>query len=65
MSAQRYCPYCQQFKPDKGFKQVLHFKSGSKRGMCPPCQELRKRPREELAAMAEQDKNSRNEGKKK
>jgi len=59
MSATRYCPYCQVFKPDKGFKQVLHFKSGSKRGMCQTCQDLRKRPRDELAAMAERDKNER------
>lgn len=61
MSAQRYCPYCQAFKPDEGFRVVIHIKSGSKRGMCPPCQDLRKKPHAELVAMAEQDKKLKTE----
>lgn len=53
---ERFCPYCQCFRADAGFRTILHPKTMSKRGMCPYCQEKRKRPHSELVAMAEQDK---------
>lgn len=59
MSAQRYCGYCRSFKPDEGFKFVLHVNTGSKRGQCPPCQELRKKPRSDLEAMARREQELR------
>lgn len=48
----RFCPYCRQFKPDEGFKFVIHAATLSKRGQCEPCQTTRKLPREKLVAMA-------------
>lgn len=55
MKGVRFCPYCRNYKPDKGFKFVLHPSSGSKRGQCPGCQATRKLPRERLEEMARQD----------
>lgn len=55
----RFCMYCQQFKPDKGFKFVVHPKTLTKRGQCPSCQERRKMPREVLNEMAKQEAEER------
>lgn len=55
----KFCAYCAQFKPDEDFKQIFHLKSGTRRSMCPACQTLRKKPRAELIALAEQDKAER------
>jgi hypothetical protein len=52
----RFCPYCQNFRGDVGFKVIVHFKTQSKRGMCPHCQEVRKRPRADLIAEAGAEK---------
>lgn len=56
---QRFCMYCQQFKPDKGFKFVVHPKTLTKRGQCPSCQERRKMPRDVLNEMAIQEAEER------
>lgn len=56
---QRFCPYCRTFRDDVDFKFVIHVKTGSKRGQCTPCQEMRKRPREELQKLAQEDADSR------
>ena len=53
---ERFCPYCSNYKPDKNFKTIFHFKSMTKRGMCPTCQGKRKLPHSKLIEMAEQDK---------
>lgn len=53
---ERYCAYCVRFRHDEGFKQIFHPKTGSQRGMCPACQATRKKPRSELAALAEREK---------
>lgn len=53
---ERFCPYCVRFRHDEGFRQIVHPQTGSKRGMCPGCQEMRKRPRAELTALAAQEK---------
>ena len=53
---ERYCPYCVRFRHDEGFKQIVHPQTGSKRGMCPSCQEMRKKPRSTLIALAETQK---------
>jgi len=53
---QRFCPYCRSFRQDEGFKVIVEVRSGSKRGMCAPCQEVRKLPREKLVAMSNQQK---------
>lgn len=58
--SERYCPYCTRFKPDVGFKQILHPPTRSNRGQCPQCQDLRKKPHKELVAMAERDRIERN-----
>lgn len=52
--------YCSNWRDTAGFKMVLHTPTGSKRGMCPVCQELRKRPRAELVELAEKEKLNRN-----
>jgi hypothetical protein len=51
----RFCAYCRQFKPDTGFKFVVHAQTLSKRGQCGSCQETRKKPREELNEMARKE----------
>lgn len=51
--------YCRNWKEDFGFKQVVHSNSGTRRGMCPGCQEMRKKPHSELIALAERDKTER------
>lgn len=58
-AATRFCPYCRQHKPDEGFKFVLHVGSGSKRGQCEPCQEIRKLPRAKLNELAKQEGDAR------
>ena len=55
----RFCPYCRNFKADVGFKFVVHDKTGSKRGQCPACQAMRKRPVEELRALAIKERDER------
>lgn len=55
----KYCAYCSTFKPDEGFKHMFHLKSGTRRSMCPACQTLRKKPHEELVALAQRDKEER------
>jgi hypothetical protein len=57
--SERFCPYCQNFKPDDGFTTIVHVKSGSKRGMCPSCRAIRKRPRLDLINEAENAKQAR------
>lgn len=52
---QRYCAYCRVTRDDVGFKTVFHPASGTSRAQCSPCQEMRKRPREELDQRAKQD----------
>lgn len=51
--------YCQCFRKDEGFIFIVHQKTGSKRGQCPPCQEKRKLPRSELDRQAKQDVEAR------
>lgn len=58
--AERFCPYCRTFRADFGFVKVRHPVNGSSRHMCPPCQEIRKKPREELEALAKRDSDERN-----
>lgn len=60
MTHQRFCMYCSNWRDTYGFKMVLHTQTGSKRGMCPSCQELRKRPHAELVELAEKEKQQRN-----
>lgn len=55
----RFCPYCRIFKPDEGFKTILHTSSNTRRGMCPQCQERRKLPRSVLQELADRDKQAR------
>jgi hypothetical protein len=56
---QRFCPYCRNFKADTGFKTVVEARSGSRRGMCQPCQEMRKKPHAELVALSMKEKAER------
>lgn len=53
---ERYCPYCVRFKHDEGFKTIVHPVTGSKRMMCMPCQEIRKKPHKELVALSKLEK---------
>lgn len=55
----RFCMYCSKWRDPAGFKTIFHLKSGSKRGMCEPCQEMRKRPRDELEKLALKQKTER------
>jgi hypothetical protein len=57
--SQRFCLYCQKFRLDVGFKFVVHPQTNRTRGMCPACQEVRKKPREELVALAKKQKEER------
>lgn len=56
---QKYCAYCRCYRDDHGFKEVKHKASNTRRAMCPPCQELRTRPRTELQALAEREREER------
>lgn len=58
--AERFCPYCRIFRVDLGFVKVRHPSNGSSRSMCEPCQTIRKKPREELEALAKRDSDERN-----
>lgn len=58
MSATRFCGHCQTFKPREGF-DLLVTPSGVRRAMCQACQEIRKRPRSELQALADKVKEDR------
>lgn len=53
---ERYCMYGRHFKPVEGFITIRHEASGTQRGMCTTCQEVRKKPRAELEALAARDK---------
>lgn len=57
--AEKYCAYCRLHRPDQGFKLVFHSSSNTRRAMCPPCQDIRKRPRSELRELAEQERQAR------
>ena len=59
MASMRYCLYCRKDKPREGFKEVLHLVSRTLRGQCEDCQEVRKKTREELEAMAKIEKERR------
>lgn len=61
---QRFCPYCQCFRKDEGFKIILHPTTGTKRGQCPGCQERRKRPRGELVELALRDQREKEQARK-
>jgi hypothetical protein len=56
---ERFCPYCQNFRKDEGFKTIVHPNTGSKRGMCNTCQSLRQKPRKFLTDLAERDRTER------
>jgi hypothetical protein len=56
---EKFCGYCNRFKDGLGFRTILNIRNKSKRGMCPSCQEIRKRPREELEALAKRDSEER------
>lgn len=56
---EKFCPYCQQFRLDPSWKTVHHGKTGSKRNMCSLCQEIRKKSRDELNALAEKERAER------
>ena len=60
MKTARFCMYCSNWRDTAGFKTVLHTQTGSKRGMCPVCQDLRKKPHAELVELAEKEKQLRN-----
>lgn len=53
---QRFCMYCSRWRDPNCFTSIVDHKSGSKRGMCQPCQEMRKRPHAELVELAEKQK---------
>jgi hypothetical protein len=51
--------YCLKFRPNTGFKLVPHLATKSTRGMCPVCQEIRKKPAHELEALAHREREER------
>jgi hypothetical protein len=53
---EKFCAYCRNWHPPVGFKTIVHVGSGSRRAMCPTCQNIRKKPREELEKLAKQQK---------
>lgn len=59
MNNTRYCAYCRMHKSGEGFRTTIHHASGTPRGMCPSCQDTRKRPREELEALAVRERAER------
>lgn len=57
-----FCAYCRTFKPGAGFKVVPHLQSKTTRRMCPTCQDMRSKPRQELDRIARQESASRKGG---
>ena len=57
--SERYCMYCLKFRQNQGFKLIPHPQTKSTRGMCPVCQEMRKRPQSELQALAHKEREER------
>ncbi len=55
----RYCPYCQNFRLDVGFKRIWHIKSRTQRGMCSPCQQRRTLTREQLIELSRREREER------
>ena len=47
----KFCHYCRLTKDDMGFKKVPHA-TNTPRFMCPSCQDMRAKPREELERLA-------------
>lgn len=47
VNGKKYCGYCNQYRSEEGFKQVLHVASGTRRNICRGCQEVRRLPREQ------------------
>lgn len=54
-----FCGYCQCFKHAEGFKLRVDPRSSTPRRMCPACQEVRKKSREERDRIAAQAREAR------
>lgn len=57
--AEKFCTYCNSYRPPDLFKVVRTGRAGTPRMMCQPCVDIRKKPREELEALAKRDSDER------
>lgn len=59
MKGGRFCIYCRRTKVDQGFKMIPNSAKGSAGAQCPACQDIRKKPRVELEALAKRESQER------